>query len=83
MLDNDVFVQKSTLNSKIWSNEQLNSSIKSALLKIANNFFDDLELEGSEIDDITFTGSLANFNYTKFSDIDLHLLVDYSKIDED
>ena len=83
MLDNDVFVQKSTLNSKIWSNEQVDSPIKSALLKIANNFFDDLELEGSEIEDITLTGSLANFNYTKFSDIDLHLLVDYSKIDED
>ena len=83
MLDNDVFVQKSTLNPKIWSNERLDSSIKSKLLEIANNFFNDLELENSEIDDVTLTGSLANFNYTKFSDIDVHLLVDFAKIDED
>jgi len=82
MVDNDVFDQKSVLNPKIWKGEQLDSSIKSILLKIANDFFEDLELEGSELEDITFTGSLANFNYTKFSDIDLHLLVDYSKIDE-
>ena len=83
MVDNDVFVQKSSLNSKIWAAESLNSDVRQALLKIADNFFNDLELEGVQIDDITFTGSLANFNYTKFSDIDLHLLVDYSKVDED
>ena len=35
-----------------------------------------------EYEDITFTGSLANFNWSKFSDIDLHLLVDFSKVDE-
>ena len=82
MTDNDVFEQKSVLNPKIWSGEQLSSSIKSILLKIANDFFENLELDGSDVEDVTFTGSLANFNYTKFSDIDLHLLVDYSKIDE-
>ena len=31
--------------------------------------------------DITFTGSLANYNYNNSSDIDLHLIVDFSKID--
>jgi hypothetical protein len=33
------------------------------------------------IDDVRFTGSLANYNWSKFSDIDLHVLVDFSQFD--
>jgi hypothetical protein len=35
------------------------------------------------IDDVTFTGSLANYNWSKYSDIDLHLFVDFSQFDEE
>ena len=52
-------------------------SISQKLIQIATKFFDDLGLEGVELEDITFTGSLANYNWTKYSDIDLHLLVDF------
>jgi len=78
----DALIQKSVLNPKFWQNEVLDSSVKTKLLAIAQDFFDNLELEGAEVDDFTFTGSLANFNYTKYSDIDLHLLVDFAKIDD-
>ena len=30
--------------------------------------------------DIKLTGSLANFNWSKFSDVDLHLVIDFSQI---
>ncbi len=73
------------LNSKFWldgDDEDHNSDVMTRLELIARDFFDDLDLTDVEIEDITFTGSLANYNYTKYSDIDLHLLVDFSKIDE-
>ena len=35
----------------------------------------------SAIKDVTLTGGNANYNYTKFSDIDLHLIVDKEAID--
>jgi len=70
-----------TLNPEIWEENALNRAIRRALLRIANEFYMSLDI-GTPVDDITFTGSLANFNYTKFSDIDLHLLIDYSAVDE-
>ena len=79
---NDVFTQKNSLSSKFWYDDRLEATIKGKLMIIAQDFFDNLGLDDVEVNDITFTGSLANFNYTKYSDIDLHLLVDFAKIDE-
>ena len=73
------------LEPQIWQGEQLNEAVKQSLVAIAVDFFDDLGLDDTteaNIEDITFTGSVANFNWTKKSDIDLHLIVDFSKIDE-
>jgi hypothetical protein len=80
----DILTINDRLNSKFWSGENgegQNTSVLSRLKLVAQDFFDDLDLE-AELEDITFTGSLANYNYTKYSDIDLHLLIDFSKIDE-
>jgi predicted nucleotidyltransferase len=74
-----------TLEPAFWQNDRLKEEIKQNLVAIAVDFFDNLgfgeDFEG-QIEDITFTGSLANFNWTKHSDIDIHLIVDFSKIDE-
>jgi len=70
-----------SLNAEIWEEDKLSSQIRKALLRIANEFYISLDIS-IPVDDITFTGSLANFNYTKFSDVDLHLLIDYSAVDE-
>jgi len=81
----DILTIHDRLNSKFWYGEygeEQNTSVLSRLELIARNFFNDLKLENITIEDITFTGSLANYNYTKFSDIDLHILIDFSKIDE-
>tara|TARA_R110002051_G_scaffold237120_2_gene298118 strand:- start:21 stop:761 length:741 start_codon:yes stop_codon:yes gene_type:complete len=69
------------LNSDVWEEGSLMKNIRKALLRIANEFYISLDIN-IPVDDVTFTGSLANFNYTKFSDIDLHLLIDYSAVDE-
>jgi hypothetical protein len=44
---------------------------------------DDILGENVFVDDIRFTGSLANYNWSKFSDIDLHLYVDFNQFDDE
>tara|TARA_Y100000034_G_scaffold114979_1_gene151673 strand:+ start:837 stop:1562 length:726 start_codon:yes stop_codon:yes gene_type:complete len=75
------FEIKHFLNSKLWNDYQLKEDVREALINIANEFIDFLKLEITP-KDIQLTGSSANFNYTKYSDIDLHLLFDFSEIDE-
>ena len=71
-----------TLQPGFWLNNVLDKKISAKLTAVANKFIDGLGLDDVDLGDITFTGSLANYNWTKYSDIDLHLLVDFSKIDD-
>jgi predicted nucleotidyltransferase len=72
------------LLSDIWENDKLKPNVKKALDKIAENFIGFLKLsENISVKDIWFTGSLANYNYNEESDIDLHILIDYSDVEGD
>tara|TARA_R110001606_G_scaffold390031_1_gene556698 strand:+ start:1656 stop:2363 length:708 start_codon:yes stop_codon:yes gene_type:complete len=72
----------SQLSKKIWIGEEMLPEFREALLKIANAFIDYLGVS-IDVADITMTGSYANYNYTVFSDIDLHILVDMKSFDAD
>ncbi len=67
------------LNREFWtSDNKLNPTIRAALMKIAKEFYDSIDLEKKpKVKDIVFTGSLANYNYSQYSDVDLHLLFDF------
>jgi len=71
------------LNSEFWDDFNLDSEIKSELLNLANDYFENLDLGNVELKDVIFTGSLANYNWSKYSDIDLHLVFDFSDVNED
>lgn len=47
-------------------------------MKIADAFINDLG-DDIKIEDITLTGSLSNFNWSDFSDFDVHVIIDYSQ----
>ena len=72
----------STLNQKFWTGSQFDSQIREKLLQIAKEFYDSLKLT-VPILDIQLTGSLANYNYTEYSDLDVHIIIDFSKINEE
>ena len=75
--------QKSTLNRKFWDkNRLLDRKTRDKLIAIAEDFIENLGLEG-KVKDITMTGSLASYNWHKNSDIDLHILINYSDFDDD
>jgi len=69
------------LNPTLWENGILKPDVAKRLLTIANDF---LEYVGIplKIQDIVITGSMANFNYTKYSDIDLHIILDFSLVNQ-
>lgn len=85
------FDPKQTLNPLIWNNADndnfasitLLPAIHLKLIRIANLFIHSIKLKDLHIKDLIFTGSLANYNWSEFSDIDLHVVVDKSKIDVD
>ena len=70
------------LSVKLWEEDKLKPHIREQLLEISDAF---IEYLGISIDviDVTFTGSYANFNYTPYSDIDLHIIVDPGSINKD
>jgi len=73
---------KDHFDPHIWERNKLKDHIASHLYKIAKNFFKGLDLDWKLVKDVILTGSLANYNWSKYSDIDLHILVDYDDIDE-
>jgi len=77
------FKVQDDLERKIWDkgNDQLHEKVRAALLNIAKNFYDTIDLKNKPpIKDVVLTGSLANYNYSELSDIDLHLIFEFGKL---
>jgi predicted nucleotidyltransferase len=78
--DNNIiksFFSKDELNSKIWDeNMKLRKEVREKLLQTANEFIDFIGVP-LLIEDVIFTGSLANYNWSEYSDIDLHVVCDF------
>lgn len=69
------------LNPLIWDKgDNLKEEITADLLSIADQYIDFIKLDKKFVTDIIFTGSNANYNYTSQSDIDLHIVGDFSTI---
>ena len=70
------------LNPKLWEGDKLHPKLRVAFLKIAKSFYKFLNIpDEAVVDDIILIGSNANYNWTEHSDIDLHVLINYLKID--
>jgi len=78
----DSFELQSELNPAAFSGDKMIPEIRERLMEIAQDFLDGIEFK-MDVEDITLTGSLANYNWSKYSDFDLHILVDFAAIDAD
>jgi len=77
------FRLKDELNPKIWTDFTIDSEIREDLLKIGGDFFETVELK-CDVKDIILCGSLCNYNWSeKYSDYDLHIIINYSDINDD
>ena len=69
------------LNPKIWQdNDQIRPEVRASLLKIAREFYKFLDVQVNIID-VIVTGSQANYLYTHLSDLDLHVIVPYDRVE--
>jgi len=71
---------KKELHPDFWKGDVLKDDIRNKMLEIAKKFLDELKIPRLTADDITLTGSLANYNWNDKSDVDLHLLIDFDKL---
>lgn len=71
------------LNPKLWNGTNLKEEVIEKLQEITEAFIEYLDIPSDAILDVRITGSSANYNYTPYSDLDLHLIVDYDKVHED
>jgi predicted nucleotidyltransferase len=82
------------LNPKIWvlpneramsdpkgQVETMKPKVRERLLEIAYEFIDFLGVD-IVVNDVVMTGSLANYTWSKFSDVDLHIIVDFEQFSE-
>lgn len=79
------------LNPKIWylpnekymgdsdgQFEKMRPVVRERLLEIAYQFLDYLDID-LIVTDIVLTGSLANYNWSKYSDFDIHIIANYNQ----
>lgn len=69
-----------SLNPKLFRHNKLLPEVQKQLMIIAHDFVEEMGLADDIITDITISGSNAAFSYTTHSDIDLHILVDMTKL---
>lgn len=65
-----------TLNPKIWANNKLIPEVRTRVLDIAQEFISGFEIPFSLVD-IHIVGSQASYNYTDYSDLDVHLITNF------
>ena len=83
-VDLSSFELKDELNPKFWNGKKLDILARRKLLTIARDFISKFEIADFQIEDVIMTGSLANYNWDEnYSDIDLHIVVDFEDVNDD
>lgn len=79
----DAVTFHANLNPKLWNGTKLRTEVREQLIKIAEDFLQELGVHDLDVKDITISGSNAAYSYTKYSDLDLHILVDMGNLPVD
>ena len=84
LLDEESTLQyHDTLNPTLWDGDVLKPEVRRACLNFIETWRKGTQIPLSLIEDIIMTGGNANYNYTDKSDIDVHLMIDRSKLSTD
>lgn len=67
------------LNPLIWSNGEMKDDVRTALLAVANEFISTFGFDIT-VSDVVLTGSNCSYNWTAYSDLDIHCIVDMSSV---
>lgn len=70
------------LNPKLWDKKTLKPEVSKKLSMIAQTWAGFAKIPPKAVEDIIVVGGNANYNYTDYSDVDLHVVVDIDKLPE-
>lgn len=80
------FKPKDSLSDQIFEGSEgefsMREDIRKGILEIAKQYLDFIDIDFF-VHDILFTGSLANYNWSEYSDVDIHILIDMDEFDGD
>ncbi len=71
----DFVTVNTELNPKLWQGGRLDGKVRQKLLDIARAFVSFVGID-LDVKDYTITGSNANYTWTKYSDLDLHVIIE-------
>ena len=73
------FEEHDSINPLLWQGDELRPEVNLALLKIAKDFIEYIDVP-FEVSDLVLTGSQLGYYYTEHSDLDLHIVVDFNTV---
>lgn len=76
------FEQHDSLNPLLWQGDTLKPEVNMALLKIARDFIEYIGVP-FKVSNLVITGGQVSYYYTKHSDLDLHIIVDFNTVECD
>lgn len=81
-IDLSSFRVKKELHPDFWKDGLLDSKVRMKLLDIADDFCENLKFKWVKPYDIVLTGSICGLNWSNLSDVDMHIILNFSDIDE-
>jgi len=81
LLEEQIITVNKNLNPKLWDDQVLKREIRVKLYEIAKAFEEFIGVD-IKVLDYTITGSNANYTWTEYSDLDLHLVIPGTPTDE-
>jgi hypothetical protein len=68
------------LNQKLFQDDKLKEEVRVKMLEVAQAWQHFAKIPDSLVKDVIFTGGCANYNYTIYSDLDIHIVMDRYKL---
>lgn len=69
------------LENHIWDDEgNLDPCVRRVLMAVSDDFWESCNIRWVKPKTVLLTGSICNFNWSEYSDIDVHVVVDFSEI---
>lgn len=77
--DNYTLELHNELNPNIWDDNKLRSDVRNKIFNIVNEFKSYIDIPINIID-VQLVGSNCNYNYTKYSDLDIHIIINFDEL---
>jgi predicted nucleotidyltransferase len=81
----DDFNFQETLNPAIFDSSfdppHMHQNVRDRLMLIATSFLERMKIKLTPVD-VVVVGSSANYNWSKYSDVDIHIIVNFADLDE-